>query len=96
METIDLEPQFSTSEIAGKCLRCIAQQQLNDCIMDMLGSDTEDDKLQQKYHALVAFLQSPRAQGLIDETERLLSEGKKVKVKLNFEQNNLTYELKVE
>lgn len=96
MESIDLEPGYSTNDISGKCLRCMAQQQLSDCIVEMLGSDEEDDKLQQKYHALVAFLESSQAQGLVNETERLLSLGKKVKLRLYFEENNLTYELKIE
>ncbi len=96
MESIELEPGYTTSDIAGKCLRCMAQQKLNDCIMEMLDSDEEDDKLQQKYLALVAFLESPQAQGLVNETERLLSLGKKVKVKLYFEENNLTYQLSIE
>ena len=45
---------------------------------------------------LVAFLKSPQAQDLINESERYLSEGKKVKVKLHFEKDNLQYEINIE
>jgi hypothetical protein len=96
MEPINLEPRYSSHEIAGKCLRCLAQEELSNCIVEMLGSGEEDGQLQVKYNALVAFLQSPEAQDLIDETESYLSEGKKVKVKLNFENDKLSYEVKTD
>jgi hypothetical protein len=94
MEPIDLEPRYSSHEISGRCLRCLAQEELNNCIVKMLGSDDEDSsQLQFKYNALVAFLESPEAQDLIDETEKYLSEGKKVSVKLNFENDKLDYKV---
>jgi hypothetical protein len=96
MEPINLEPRYSSHEIAGKCLRCLAQEELSNCIVEMLGSGEEDGQLQVKYNALVAFLQSPEAQDLIDETEGYLSEGKKVRVKLNFENDKLSYEVKTD
>lgn len=94
--SIDLEPNYSTNEIAGKCVKCLAEQELSNCIMEMLGSGDMDDVLQLKYKTLVAFLKSPQAQELIDQSEKYLSDGKKVKVRLNFENENLTYEIKTE
>ena len=94
MDPIDLEPRYSSHDHTGRCLRCLAQEELNNCIVAMLGNADEDSsKLQAKYIALVAFLESPEAQELIDETERYLSEGKKVSVKLNFENDKLDYEV---
>jgi hypothetical protein len=94
MEHIDLEPRYSSNDMTGRCLRCLAQEQLNRCIVEMLGSSDEDSsRLQLKYNALVAFLESPEAQELIDRTETYLSEGKKVNVKLNFENDILGYEI---
>jgi hypothetical protein len=97
MEPIDLEPKYSTNEVTGRCLRCLAEQQLKDCIMDMLttGSDNDSDNLQNKYQALVSFLQSPEAQSLINQTERLLSEGIQVKVRLFWENESLRHEIKI-
>lgn len=96
MDPIELEPKYTSHDVAGKCLRCMAQEQLSNCIVEMLGTGEENSILQQKYNALVAFLQSPEAQDLINETERLLSDGKKVNVRLHFENDNLSYELKIE
>ena len=96
MEPIELEPKYSTNDITGRCLRCLAEQQLKDCILDMLSADKDIDTLQNKYQALVAFLQSPKAQSLIDKTERLLSEGVQVKVRLNWENGDLNYKIILE
>jgi hypothetical protein len=96
MDPIELEPQYSTNDITGRCLRCLAEQQLKDCILDMLSTDKDLDTLHNKYEALVAFLQSPKAQGLIDETERLLSEGAQVKVRLYWENGNLNHSIILE
>lgn len=95
-KSINLEPRYSTNEIAGKCVRCLAEEELNNCIIEMLGGGVEDDKLKQKYETLVAFLKSPQAQELINQSEQYLSDGKKVKVKLHFEKDKLTYEIKTE
>ena len=93
MEHIDLEPKYSTNEIAGKCVRCLAEQELSNCIIEMLGDGADDDKLQQKYNILVVFLKSPEAQDLINKTEQYLSDGIKVKVRLYFEKDALKYEI---
>jgi hypothetical protein len=95
METIDLEPRYSSCDMTGKCVRCLAQEELTKCIVEMLG-DVEDDSLQKRYNILVAFLESPETQKLINETEQLLSEGKKVKLKLLFEDNQLRFETQIE
>jgi hypothetical protein len=96
MEHVNLEPHYSTNEIAGKCVRCLAEQELSNCIIEMLGDRTDDEHLLQKYNTLAAFLKSPDAQNLIDKTEQYLSDGIKVSVKLYFESDKLKYEIKTQ
>jgi len=91
METIDLEPRYSTCDMTGRCVKCLAEEELTKCIVELLG-DVEDDSLQNRYNTLVAFLESPETQRLINETEQMLSEGKKVKLKLIYEDNKLRFE----
>jgi hypothetical protein len=96
MEEIDLSPKYSTSEISGKCVKCLAEQELNNCILQLLSVGGEDDNLQQKFNALVAFLRSPEAGGLVNESERLLSEGKQVSVSIHYEDEKVNYEIKTD
>jgi len=91
METIDLEPRYSTCDMTGRCVKCLAEEELTKCIVELLG-DVEDDSLQNRYNTLVAFLESSETQRLINETEQMLSEGKKVKLKLIYEDNKLRFE----
>jgi len=77
--------------MTGRCVKCLAEEELTKCIVELLG-DVEDDSLQKRYNTLVAFLESPETQRLINETEQLLSEGKKVKLKLLYENNTLRFE----
>lgn len=45
---------------------------------------------------LASFLKSPESKKLRDESERLLAEGKQVTLKIHFEDDKPTYELKVD
>lgn len=81
---IDLEPMYTTTDIPGKCVRCLAQKELNDCLMELLRDDGDGKKAQEKFETLVAFLKSPESQKLLNESEKYLSEGKQVKIKVNF------------
>jgi hypothetical protein len=96
MEKIDLSPNYSTSEISGKCVKCLAEQELNNCIFQLLSTGGEDENLQQKFNALVAFLRSPEAKTLVDEAEKLLSEGKQVSVSIHYEGDGVNYEINTE
>ena len=95
MEPINLDPRYSTKDIPGKCIKCLAEQQLNSCLMQLLREEGEDKELQQRFEALVSFLKSPESQKLRDESERYLAEGKEVMVKMHLETGRLKYELKV-
>lgn len=96
MESFELEPRYSTSQIPGKCLKCLGEQELNNCLMELLRSEHDDEELKQRFEMLVKFLQSPESKKLRDESERLLSEGKQVTLKIKVDKltNNLSYELK--
>jgi hypothetical protein len=96
MDSFDLEPRYSTSQIPGKCIKCLAEQELNNCLLGLLRGEGEEKELQQRFETLLAFLKSPESQKLRDESEKYLAEGKKVRVKINFETGKPKYELKID
>ena len=95
MEPIKLDPMYSTKEIPGKCVKCLAEQELNNCLLELLRGGEEQGELAQRFEALVSFLKSPEAKELLDESERYLAQGKKVTVAIHFEAGKAVYELKV-
>jgi len=96
MEPINLNPSYSTKEIPGKCIKCLAEQELNNCLLALLREEGENKELEQRFEALASFLKSPESKALRDESERYLAEGKQVAVKINFEEGQPRYELKTE
>ena len=96
MESFDLEPRYSTNEIPGKCIKCLGEQELNNCLMQLLSEEGANEEIQRKYEALVAFLQSPESKRLREESERYLVEGKKVAVRISFNVGQPKYELKID
>jgi hypothetical protein len=98
METYDITPQYSTNEIVGRCVRCQAEHDMNSCLMSLLGDDNDgnDEETEKKFQALLTFLKSPESQKLIDESERYLSEGKKVNVKLYVDDGQVQYALEIQ
>ena len=95
MESFELKPRYTTAEVPGKCIKCLAEQELNNCLMELLKGDEKNKKSQQRFEMLVSFLKSPESQKLRDESERYLAEGKEVKVRLYFVNGELKCELKV-
>ena len=61
MDSFDLKPRYSTSQIPGKCVKCLAEQELNDCLLELLGGEGEEKELQQRFEMLLAFLKSPES-----------------------------------
>ena len=78
----ELEPQYGTNEIAGKCLKCLGEQELNLCLRELLRGEYDDEVLKRRYELLVGFLTSPDFEPLRQQSERLLSEGKRVAVRV--------------
>ena len=96
MEPIKLDPKYSTKEIPGKCIKCLAEQELNNCLLELLrGGKEGNQELGQKFEALVSFLKSPESKRLRDESEKYLAEGKQVTVDIHFEAGKPVYELKL-
>jgi quinol monooxygenase YgiN len=96
IEPIELEPKYSTSEIPGKCIKCLAEQKLFSCLRELLNNEDEKPEQYQNYEALLTFLQSPESKKLREESEQYLAEGKQVTVKIHNEEGKLRYELKIE
>jgi len=95
MEPINLEPRFSTMEIPGKCIKCLAEQELNNCLTELLKGKGENKELEQRFEALVAFLKSPESEKLRAESERYLAQGKGVRVRIYFEEGKPRYEIEI-
>jgi len=95
MDSFNLEPRYSTSQIPGKCIKCLAEQELNNCLRELLRGEEDDQQLQQRFEMLVAFLKSPESQKLRDESEKYLAEGKKVTLRLSLADGKPKYELEI-
>jgi hypothetical protein len=96
MKTFELEPRYSTNEIPGKCIKCLGEQELNSCLMELLREEGISEDVKSKYEALVTFLQSPESKELRDKSERYLAEGRKVSVLIGSNQGKPEYMLRVE
>ncbi|MFA5317125.1 MAG: hypothetical protein WC369_06885 [Dehalococcoidales bacterium] len=94
MEPINLNPRHSTSEVPGKCIKCLAEQEIDKCLLELLRVEGENKELEQRFETLISFLQSPESQRLRDKSEELLAEGKQVTLKISFEGGEPKYELK--
>ena len=95
MEPINLEPHYSTAELPGKCLKCLAEQQLDGCLRQLLMERGEDKELRERYSALLSFLKSPRSKKLRDKTEEYLAQGQDVTVKVYSQAGKMKYQIQV-
>ena len=41
MDNFELEPIYTSNEIRGKCLKCLAEMELNNCLFSLPGSEDE-------------------------------------------------------
>jgi hypothetical protein len=92
---LELGPRYSTREIPGKCIKCLAEEQSRDCLRQLLKGGSENKELEETYEALVSLLKSPELQKLRDESEKHLAEGRDVKVVLHLGEGEPRYELRV-
>ena len=95
MDSFDFEPRYSTSQIPGKCIKCLAEQELNNCLLELLRGEENDEKVQQRFEMVVAFLQAPESRKLRDEAEKYLAEGKRVTLRLSLVDGKPQYKLEV-
>ena len=49
METFELEPMYSNNAIPGKCIKCLGEQELNNCIMQLIREEGACEEVQRKY-----------------------------------------------
>jgi len=96
VESYELSPRYSTNEIPGRCLKCLGEQELNNCLMQMLREEEIDEETQRKYEALVAFLRSPESKRLRIKSEKYLAEGKRVTVTIGSKNGKPVYGLKIQ
>ena len=96
MEPIDLNPRYSTKDIPGKCIKCLAEQELNSCLKMLLTDEKDNKEVQQRFEMLLSFLKSPESKKLRDESERFLADGRQVTLKIQFDDDKTSYELKVD
>jgi hypothetical protein len=93
MDNFNLEPKYTSNEVPGRCLKCLAEKELNNCLFGLLGEKTTDEELHQRYEALLALLESPDFEKLRSRAEKILSDGKQVKIRVNYDNGNLKCEL---
>ena len=96
MDPINLNPRYTNKNIPGKCIKCLAEQELDSCLRDLLNDDKDNELLQKRFEMLETFLRSPESKNLRDESEKYLAEGKQVTLKIHFEDNKPTYELQID
>ena len=96
MNSFEIEPKHSTSQIPGKCIKCLAEQELNNCLLKLLKGGDNEQELQQRYEMLLTFLKSPESQKLRDESEKYLAEGRRVMLTLVCGDGEARYELKID
>ncbi len=95
MGEIELTPRYSTREIPGRCLKCLADQEYDGCLRALLGGEVDNQDMRQTYEALVSFLESPEMARFRDEAERLLSDGKKVTVTISCNNGKTEYGFRI-
>jgi len=93
IESIDLEPRYSTNEMPGRCVKCLAEEKLFSCMRELLIGEKDSNEIQNQYELLHTFLESEDLQKLCDETEKYLAEGRQVNVRITLEAGKPRYEI---
>jgi molybdenum cofactor biosynthesis enzyme MoaA len=96
VESFDLEPSYTTGDIPGKCIKCLAEQELYNCLRELLREEGENKEMQQRFEMLLAFLKSPESKKLRDESEKHLAEGRKVTLRLSLADGKPKYKLNID
>ena len=95
-DDIELKIGYSTKEVSGRCVKCLAEDKYGDCLRELLQGGLDNEELRTKYQALLSLLTSPELESLRAETERHLSDGKDVKVLIHLEKGQPKYEIKID
>jgi len=94
LDPIELEPKYSTIEIPGKCVKCLAEEEYGIGMRQLLKGD-DSGEIKEKFEAVLSLLKSPDLARLRDESEKYLSDGKNVKVIVHLEEGQPKYEIKL-
>ena len=95
MDEIELEPRYSTVEIPGKCVKCLAEQEYGNCLRELLKGEEGKREVEERFEVLLSLLKSPDLAKLRDESEKHLAQGEKVKIVVNLEEDKPKYEMKL-
>lgn len=93
MKKIELEPQYSTFEIPGHCLKCLAEHEYEKCLRTLLRGEEDTGDTIEKFKAILSLLKSEDLNKLRNKTEADLADGKKVKLIMHIDGENITYEV---
>ena len=96
IDKIELQPNYSTAEIPGKCIKCLAEHEYGDCLKELLRGEEGKKELERRFETLLSLLKSPELAKLRDECERYLAEGKQVKLAIHLEEGKPRYEIKLD
>ena len=96
MGDIELEPGYSTKEVPGRCIKCLAEQESRNCLWELLKGEGRNKELEHTYEAMIGLLKSPELKKLRDESEKYLSEGKNVKILIHLGEDKPRYEIKID
>jgi hypothetical protein len=88
MDKIELEPSYSTVNLPGKCIKCLAEQQYGDCLKKLLRGEDGKKELEERFEVIVGLLKSSDLSHLRDEAEKHLADGKKVKLVIDNNDDN--------
>lgn len=95
MNSFEIEPKCSTGDISDKCINCLVEPELYNCLIELLRKENEDKELRHKVVMLVNFLRSSKPHGLPDESGEHPVDGKKVILKLHFNDGKPEFTLEV-
>ena len=93
MKEIELEPKYSTFEIPGHCLKCLAEHEYSTCLRALLRDEPDNEETIEKFEAMLSLLKSAELKELRDKTESFLADGKQVKLILRIDKDATTYKI---
>ena len=96
MDSIELRPRYSTVEIPGKCIKCLAEQEYGDCLKELMKGEEGKKELEERFEVLTSLLKSPELAKLRDESEKYLADGREVKLIAYADKGKTRYEIKVD
>jgi hypothetical protein len=96
VKDIELKPSYTTVNIPGKCLKCLAEQEYGDCLRGLLKGEEGKTELKKRFEAITSLLKSPDLTTLRDQCEKYLSDGKEVSLAIHADdENKPRYEIKI-